>query len=139
MKYNILIFLNLVVSLNVFSQTKSEFNYSDFNEKSIKHAVEIYNKHNVGDEIKIFMLVDILSDGSRNAVIMEYDDSWVFDPKKDLIITGIITKKYFYNSETNVFFNIMITKMNYENTRVLLENMKVGNEYDFNLDKLRIE
>lgn len=82
MKYNILIFLNLVLSLNVFSQNKSEFNYSDFNEKSVKQAVEIYNKHNVGDEIKIFMLVDILSDGSRNAVIMEYDDSWVFDPKK---------------------------------------------------------
>jgi len=108
------------------------------NEKSRKIAVEHYNNHKVGDTINIFYPVD-RKDNYVNAVIYEYNDEWVFDPKKDLKITGIITKKFYLNSETNVFFELKILKKNFPNIPILMQKMEIGEVYDFNLDKLRIE
>jgi len=110
----------------------------DRDEKSRKKAMLNYNKFKVGDEVKIYMQT-IQSGGGYLAVINEGDDNWVFNPKKDLKITGIITKKFFINSDTNVFFKLRIIKKNFSDIPVLMQTMKIGKQYDFHIDKLRIE
>jgi len=107
-------------------------------EKAEKIAVEHYNNRKVGDTINIYYPVSI-SDNYKNAVIYEFNDEWVFDPKKDLKLTGVITDKFYLNSETNVFFKIKVLEMNFYDIPVLMRKMEVGEIYDFHLDKLRIE
>jgi len=108
------------------------------NENSIKIANEIFNKYKVGDKINIYYPVDS-EDGESNAVLYENNDKWVFNPKADLKISGIIEKKFFLGNKTNVFFNLKITKMSNKKTRVLGQEMEIGKTYDFHLDKLTID
>ena len=107
-------------------------------EKSKKNAFEIYNKHKIGDKINIYYPVDS-QNGESNALIYENNNEWVFNPKSDLKISGIIKEKIFLGSETNIFFKIEITEMSNEKTKVLMEEMKIGNTYNFHLDKLTID
>ncbi|MCG2793101.1 MAG: hypothetical protein L6262_06120 [Weeksellaceae bacterium] len=106
--------------------------------KSKIRAFEIYNKRKIGDSINIYYPVNT-ADGESNAVIYEDNSTWAFNPKKDLKITGIVKEKFYLNHITNVFFKIQITKMSKENTNVLGQEMKVGNTYDFHLNKLTID
>lgn len=108
------------------------------NEKSKKIAYEIYNKHKVGDKINIYYPVST-RDGESNAVIYEDNEEWIFNPKTDLKVSGIIKEKFFLGNETNVFFKLEITEMNNEKIKVLMQEMKIGNTYDFHLDKLTID
>lgn len=106
--------------------------------KSKEKAVNVYNNYKIGDEITIFYPV-ISNDGEKNAVIYEENEKWIFDSKRDLKLTGIITNKYFINSETNVFFELKITSLNHRDISVLGQKVEIGKTHDFNLDKLRIE
>src|SRR5690606_8175335 len=108
------------------------------NKKAEEIAVEHYKNHKIGDTINIYYPVDI-HDNYKNAIIYEYNDKWVFDPRKDLKLTGIIVDKFYLNSETNVFFKIKILKMNFPDVPVLMQKMEIGEVYDFHLDKLRID
>lgn len=102
-------------------------------------AVENYDKHKVGDTIKIYMYVDT-SYGQRNAVLLNCPNiDWQFNPQKDLSIQAIVTEKYFLNDSSNVFFKVKILKMNFENTKILMEEARPNDLYDFHLDLLRIE
>lgn len=108
------------------------------NEKSKKTANEIYNKHKVGDKINIYYPVST-RDGESNAVIYEDNEEWIFNPKTDLKVSGIIKEKIFLGNETNLFFKLEITEMNNEKIKVLMQEMKIGNTYDFQLGKLTID
>lgn len=108
-------------------------------EKGKKDAVDNYNKFNIGDAVTIYMQVDV-ADGIRNAVghVCPQID-WVFKPEKDLVINGTVESKYYINSTTNVFFKIRIDKMNFENTKVLYQDVKIGDTISFSLNLLKIE
>lgn len=108
------------------------------NNKSIEKAVEIYSNHKIGDVITITYPVDI-RDNEKNAVICEDNNDWIFDIKKDLKLTGIITKKFFINNERNVFFELKVTSLNQNDVAVLGQKMEIGRKYHFHLDKLTIE
>ena len=110
-------------------------------QKTNQIAVQNYNKYNVGDAIKIYMPVDVSKDsGGRNAVLYDCPGAdWDFNPNKDLLVEAVITEKYIINSNTNVFFKVKIVKMNFENTQILMKDVKLGDEYDFHLNLLRIE
>ena len=103
-----------------------------------KQAIANFHQHNVGDLITISMAVDT-SDGERNAVIYACpQNDWTFNPKVDLMIVGIITKKYFINDSSNVFFTVKIKKLNNPNTTIGMENAMVGDFVDFQLRGLTI-
>ena len=130
------------MSLNVSQQVQHFKDYwkpiIESNERSKKTALETYNNRKLGDTIKIYYPVSV--DGNyKNAVIYENNENWIFDPKRDLEIRGIITEKYFLGSETNVFFKLKIIEKNFEDIPVLMQEMLSGETYSFNLDKLRIE
>lgn len=109
-------------------------------EKKRKVAVATtYNRYKIGDNISIFMLVDI-SDNYRNAVLYGCPTvDWIFDPKKDLLIKGKIVKKFFINNTSNVFFTVKIERLSNSKTEVLMTPVKVGDEKDFSLDGLKVE
>lgn len=111
----------------------------DCNEKQKIQALSNYNKLKVGDSITIYMLIDT-SDGNSNAVIQGCPTpEWIFDKDKDLIIKGIIKKKYFINDTSNVFFSIQVNHLNRKDIEILTNNVKVGDRKDFSLIGLTIQ
>jgi len=112
---------------------------SDCDAKKKEAAVSIYNKFKTGDNISIFMPVDV-SDNSRNAVLYDCPTiEWTFDPKKDLLIKGKIVNKYFINDTANVFFSVKIESLSNSKTEILMTPVKVGDKKDFSLNGLRVE
>ena len=91
-------------------------------------AVEIYNKYKVGDTLNIKMPV------SENNSVIDYPCSnktleWEFDETNDLSIDGIITDKYFINSETNVFFTVKVLTKNHLDTEIMMEEVNIGDKF----------
>jgi hypothetical protein len=112
---------------------------SNCEEKRKKVAVATYNRYKIGDNISIFMSVDI-SKNYRNAVLYGCPTTeWTFDPKKDLLIKGKIVKKYFINYTANVFFTVKIEHLSNSKTEILMTPVKVGDEKNFSLDGLKVE
>jgi hypothetical protein len=94
-------------------------------------AVEIYNRFKVGDTINVKMPV------SENSVV-DYPCGnrtleWEFDESKDLSINGVITEKYNLNSETNVFFKVKVLSKNHIETKIMMREVNVGDEFSFGL------
>lgn len=98
-----------------------------------------YKKYAIGSEITISMYVDT-SENQRNATVINCPNpDWKFNPEKDLLIKGAVTQKYFINSNSNVFFKVKIDKMNYPNTTILSQTVKIGDILDFPLAHLYIK
>jgi len=90
-------------------------------------AIKNFNKFIVGDYVKVLMPVDT-SGGVRNAI--EYDcpdTSWTFNPKIDLLINGLITKKFIVDRDSSgVRFSVKIIKINYKNTLIFSDKVNIG-------------
>lgn len=111
----------------------------DCKEKQKVQAVTIFNKYKEGDNITIYMPVDTAY-GGRNAVLYDCPTTeWTFDKGKDLIIKGIVTRKYFINDTANVFFTVRIKDMNRKDTEILMTKVTTGYQKDFSLNGLKIE
>ncbi|WP_168800719.1 DUF6794 domain-containing protein [Psychroserpens sp. NJDZ02] len=105
---------------------------SECNKNQKLKAVELYRKYKVGDTLSIKMPVN------ENNSVIDYPCSngnleWEFDELIDLSITGIITDKYFINSETNVFFTFKILSKNHLDTRIMMEEVNVGDKFKVGL------
>lgn len=108
-------------------------------EKTRGTALKNYNRFKIGDRVSIYMPVYHTED-SRNAVIQLCPDvSWKFDPKTDLLIEGMVVKKYNINSPSNVFFTVQIKSLNRKDTDVLMKQVKIGEEMSFSLNGLTIK
>lgn len=97
-----------------------------------KRALKLYNKHKIGDTLKIKMPV------SKNNSVVDYSCpsknlEWEFDESKDLFISGIITDKYNFNSETNLFFKVKILTKNHLETEIMMEEVNIGDEFEVGL------
>lgn len=108
-------------------------------EKAEQAALLIYNNFNITDSIEIQMYVD---GGSPNGNAVTFacptTDDWAFDTKKDLLIKGVVVDKYSINSETNVFFRIRISYLNFPDTKIYMKEVRPGDIYDFHLEHLRV-
>jgi hypothetical protein len=108
-------------------------------QKAEAMAVETYKKFNTGDSITIFLKVDEQFE-TRNARKVECPDTeWSFNYKKDLIVKGIVTDKYYLNNESNVFLKVRITYMNFENTPIFFKSARPSDVYDFALKHLLVK
>ena len=58
---------------------------------------------------------------------------WEFDATKDLVVEGIITNRYFINEVENVFFKVKVLTKNHLTTKIMMEDVNVGDEFEFNL------
>ena len=101
-------------------------------------ALKNYDKFNVGDTITILMNVYTDEIGGRNATIIESENDWVFNADTDLEILGIVKEKYFINDASNVFFKVLIVKMNHPKTKILMNEVNIGDIRDFSLSGLKI-
>ncbi len=108
-------------------------------EDAIKKALEVYHKYDVNSEIKIYMPVSELSDGSKNAVLYDCPkNEWEYNPAKDLMIEAKIIDKYFINDSSNVFFKVTVDDLSRDDTRIFMEFVHVGDTVDFNLRLMKI-
>ncbi len=77
---------------------------------------------------------------NKNSSVIDYPCSkgnlkWKFDESKDLSINGIIIYKYKYNvsSEENMFFKVNVLSKNLPDTEIIMREVNVGEEFDFEL------
>ncbi len=113
--------------------------YNDCQKKQMEKALLYYNQFKIGDTITIIMKVEIFED-QRNAVIPGCPDyGWTFDPTNDLEIQGIVNDKYFKYVSPNAAFKVKIIKMNFPNTKILMEEVKVGDIIEMHLKGLTIK
>ena len=109
------------------------------NEKAAKVAEENYKRFDVGDSITIYMDVDAKF-GTKNAVLHECPDTdWSFDYRNDLIIKGIVSEKYEYKDQANMFFKVKISYLNLENTTIRFKNVKPDDLVEFGLKYLLVK
>lgn len=102
-------------------------------------ALRNYKKYKIGDNITIQMPVDT-DDNQRNAVqYMCPKVDWVFNPKIDLNIIGVIEGKYFINDSSNGFFKVKITNLNFKNTTIFSEEIKLQDTIEFSIKGLTIK
>ncbi len=107
--------------------------------KTRQLAASNYLKYKIGDAIKIYLDVDTTG-GNRNATTTVCPNAaWAFNPQKDLLIDGMVVGKYTYGSDSNGFVKVKITKMNFTNVPVLMQNVKVGEVTDFSLQNLTVK
>lgn len=112
----------------------------DCEKRAREHVAQTYHKYKVGNAVTILMYVDVLSDGTRNAVTFSCPTiNWKFDAKKDLMIQGKIVQKYTFESDSNAFFKVRIDKMNFPNTEVMMKEVTVGGSTDFSLNNLYVK
>lgn len=95
--------------------------------KLTERAEEIVNKFKVGDTINLYYPIDVLEDGSQNAIIYVNKDDWKFNPETDLKVTGILKEKEDY------LFTIEVKKINKKNVTILLSKVEEGDNYTFNI------
>ena len=129
--------------INLEQQVESMKNYwkpiFECEEKLKREAVANYKKWKEGDSLTIYMPVDT-SGGTSNAVIYNCPDiEWQFDPKKDLIVKGTLTKRYFINDSANVFFTVYVKDMTPKEISILTKNTKAGDTRNFSLSGLKVE
>lgn len=128
--------------LNIEKQVKYFTAYweEEFQKKNKTELItlENYRKYQIGDKINIYFPVEYNGIES-NAVVYESNEYWEYNPKKDLKITGIIKDKYYLGNEKNVFFKIKLTAKSNKFTKVQMEEMQIGNIYEFQLSNLKID
>ncbi len=102
-------------------------------------ALNNYNKFKVNDSVNIYLHVEI-KDGKRNAVFINCPQTeWEFDPKKDLKLNAVITKKYVSDVTKDLFFEVQLKNISIPNTTILGEEIELDDLIDFDLKVLRVE
>lgn len=109
-------------------------------EKIRKEALSAFNMFITGDFIMIQMPVDCEGD-ERNAVIYTEDLStdWTFDPKNDLEIIGTVVNKYIVPDKSEMYLDVRINEMNFENTVIQGHSVKIGDIARFYPNSLKIK
>lgn len=109
-------------------------------EKIRMEALSVFNMFKTGDFIMIQMPVDS-EDDVRNAVIYSEDLStdWIFNSKNDLEILGTVLNKYREPDNSQMYLDVRINEMNFENTMILGESVKIGDIARFFPNSLKIK
>ncbi len=114
----------------------------DCQNKRKEKAKKLYSKFKINDSIQVQMPVDIV-DEYNSVVSYDCPSNWKFDINKDLVIDGIIMKKFivkdsFSDNPKLIYidshFIIKIIKMNKPETHYFMEKIKIGDEIEFPLD-----
>lgn len=100
--------------------------------KLTKNAVRIFDNYKLQDTIRIRMPV---SEDSNSVVDYGCPNlDWEFEATKDLVVEGIITNRYFINKVENVFFKVKVLTKNHLTTKIMMEEVNVGDEFEFGLE-----
>jgi hypothetical protein len=103
-----------------------------------QEAVNNYKKYEIGNTIKIFFKVITSDNASYKVQKVCPNSDWNYNPNNDLLIEGTIKEKYFVKDSSNVFFKVLINKINCSKTLMFSEKEKVGNIVDYQLKGLKI-
>ncbi len=95
-------------------------------------ALQLNERYQEGDVLRIQMLV------SESNSVFDYpcpDDNrdWEFNDSTDLEITGVISKKYYNNDPTNLFFSLLVLSKSRADTKILMEEVKLGDHLEMSL------
>ena len=111
--------------------------YQEFENEEIKRALDAYNNYNLGDTITIYMEMDE-SAGINTIVGIGPGYEWIFNPEKDLELSGKIIKKEVIKDCTDINLLIHILRYNKKGiVEMLGKKVIIGDTTDFNLKYLR--
>jgi hypothetical protein len=127
--------------INLEDQIKSKlevYKLDDECEKLITLKIIKSFKYEIGDTIQIRF--KIFGDRGAYQTICElgYPD-WIFDDKKDMLVKGVVCKKYLSDTEESPLMKIIIDKINKEYTTLNGKMYKVNDTLELSLEYAILE
>lgn len=103
-----------------------------------RELVEINKRFDVGDTLTLIFRVDT-SRNSRNAIRFPCSgEQWTYNEAKDLMVKGIVTKKFELGGPTNPFINLKVTSLSNQSTSIYLQKVAPGDTIEYPLRALTI-
>ena len=127
--------------LDVPSQVKRCKDYwtpvRECEEKAAIMSISNYDRFKTGDSITIFLYAENLVVLNGRTIPCPYSEDWGFDYKKDIIVKGIISEKYFLYGDPH--FKVQISSMSAEKAQIFYKPVKSGEIVEFPLKSLLVK
>jgi hypothetical protein len=96
-----------------------------------------YDKFQPGDSITIFLYKETLVVPNGRSVPCPYSEDWGFDYKKDIIVKGILSEKYFLYGDP--YFKVQVGSLAPEQVYLFYKHVKPGEIVEFPLKSLLVK
>ena len=106
-------------------------------EKAAIMSITNYDRFKPGDSITIFLYTENLVGLNGRTIPCPNSDDWSFDYKKDLIVKGIVSEKYFLYGDPH--FKVQISSLSPEQIRLFYKSVKPGEIVEFPLKSLLVK
>ncbi len=105
-------------------------------EKAAIMSIYNYDRFKLGDSITIFLYTENLVVLNGRTIPCPYSDDWGFDYKKDLIVKGLVSEKYFLYGDPH--FKVQISSLQPE-IHIFYKPVKSGDIVEFPLKSLLVK
>ncbi|MBP7809683.1 MAG: hypothetical protein KA163_10350 [Bacteroidia bacterium] len=127
--------------LNIESEVKRCKEYwtpvRECEEKAAIISINNYDRFKTGDSITIFLYAENLAGLNGRVIPCPYSEDWGFDYKKDIIVKGLVSEKYFLYGDPHM--KVQISSVNREQAFLLYKPAKVGDIVEFPLKSLLVK
>lgn len=106
-------------------------------ERAATHAVNNYDRFNVGDSITIFLYMENLAGPNGIVIACPYSEDWGFDYKKDIIVKGFVNEKYHLYGDP--YFKVQILSLSNEQARLFYKPVRQGDVVEFPIKNLLVK
>lgn len=106
-------------------------------EKVATMSIYNYDRFKVGDSITIFLYLENLVGPNGRTIPCPYSEDWDFDYKKDLLVKGLVSEKYFLYGDP--YFKVQISSLLPEEANVFYKPAKPGDIIEFPLKSLLVK
>lgn len=105
-------------------------------EKAAIMSISNYDSFKAGDSITIFLYAEDLAGLNGRTVPCPYSDDWGFDYKKDIIVKGLVSEKYFLYGDPHM--KVQIGSIN-RDAYLFYKPAKAGDIVEFPLKSLLVK
>jgi hypothetical protein len=96
-----------------------------------------YDKFNPGDSITIFLYKETLVVPNGRSIPCPFSEDWDFDYKKDIIVKGILSEKYFLYGDP--YFKVQVGSISIDKAYIFYKPVKIGDIVEFPLKSLLVK
>lgn len=106
-------------------------------EKWATMSISNYDRFKTGDSITIFLYAENLVVLNGRTIPCPYSDDWSFDYKKDIIVKGLVSEKYFLYGDPH--FRVQISSLSSDSVHIFYKPAKPGDIVEFPLKSLLVK
>ena len=106
-------------------------------ERTAMMSISNYDRFKTGDSITIFLYAENLVVLNGRTVPCPYSEDWGFDYKKDIIVKGLVSEKYFLYGDPH--FKVQVSSISPDSAYLFYKPAKPGEIVEFPLKSLLVK